>query len=67
MKIFLATWLEDNQGQTLTKTGCNNRLLSYYFLKDAPKGFLDKYSKTGTGTDEKVFNGKIKNKKGGKH
>lgn len=47
MKMYLATWLEDNQGVTLTKVGGNKRLLSFYFLQDAPAGFLQEYAKTG--------------------
>ena len=45
MKIYLATWLEDNQGETLTKINCKNRLMSYYFLKDFK--FLKQYVRTG--------------------
>ncbi len=45
MKLFFVTWLEDNQGKTLNKMGVRHRLFSYYFLKDAPKGFLGKYIK----------------------
>jgi hypothetical protein len=37
MKIYLATWLEDNQGVNLTEVGCRNRLLSYYFISQ-PQG-----------------------------
>jgi hypothetical protein len=33
MVIYFATWLEDNQGITLTKAEANNRLLSYFFLR----------------------------------
>lgn len=36
MKIYLATWLEDNQGVTLTEAGYEHRLLSYFFI-DNPK------------------------------
>jgi hypothetical protein len=32
MRVYLATWLEDNQGVTLTKAGATNRLLSFFFL-----------------------------------
>ena len=38
MKIFLATWLEDNQGLTLTKAKGMRRLLSYHFIRTDPKG-----------------------------
>lgn len=47
MNIYLATWLEDNQGKTLTKAGSDKRLLSYYFLRETPKGFLEKYINQG--------------------
>lgn len=63
MKIYLATWLEDNQGKTLTEEGNTQRLMSFYFLKEAPVDFLDKYVQTGTGTDGKVWNGKIQKEK----
>jgi len=32
MKIYLATWLEQNQGVTLTKANYINRLMSYFFI-----------------------------------
>ncbi len=47
MKIYLATWLEDNQGKTLTKVDYSNRLLSYFFLKEAKDNFLKLYVKFG--------------------
>jgi hypothetical protein len=48
MKIILATWPEFSQGVSLTKFGYQNRLLSYYFLKDvARKGWLEIYTTTG--------------------
>jgi hypothetical protein len=45
MKIYLATWmLEKSQGQTLTKLGKRERLLSYFhIISDQFK----KYIKTG--------------------
>ena len=52
MKIFLATWLEDNQGLTLSKANAKNRLLSYFFLKETSINFLKKY----------VIHGKIRKK-----
>ena len=58
MVIYLATWLEDNQGQTLTKMKCKHRLLSYYFVKDGPKDFLDEYAETGIYTLKGDKNGK---------
>ena len=30
MRIFLATWPEDNQGVGLTKAGNTNRLMSFF-------------------------------------
>ena len=55
MKIHLATWLEENQGATLTKVGAENRLMSYFFIKDfASKNFdIRKY----------VGEGKLNNRK----
>ena len=32
MKIYLATWLEQNQGVTLTKANYIKRLISYFFI-----------------------------------
>ena len=57
MKIHLATWLEENQGATLTKAGAENRLMSYFFIKDRTKNFdLRQY----------VEKGKIESKKNSK-
>jgi hypothetical protein len=47
MDIFLATWTEDNQGETLTKVDYRNRLMSYYFLKEVKPEFLPEYVETG--------------------
>lgn len=48
MKIFLATWLqEDNQGETLTKCGYEDRLVSFYFLQDESDERLLEYFATG--------------------
>ncbi len=49
MKIYLATWLEDNQGVTMTNIGVNKRLLSYFFLKETSRNFTKKYVRTGIG------------------
>jgi hypothetical protein len=46
MKIILSTWLTDRSlGQSLTKTGARNRLLSYYFLieQKITKDLLTRY------------------------
>jgi len=43
MIIYLATWAEDNQGDTLSKGRCKNRLLSYFFLKDLGPEWLKEY------------------------
>ena len=61
MKIYLATWLEEeSQGIALTKAKARNRLLSYFFLsgkaggKNRGKGIdLLQYIKTGIGIDKK--------------
>ena len=34
MKIFFATSIEDNKGDTLTRMGAKNRLLSYILFKN---------------------------------
>jgi hypothetical protein len=57
MKIYLATWTEDNQGETLSKAGVEHRLMSYYFLKEAKESFLPQYVKEG-----KVMRGKDESK-----
>jgi len=46
MKIYLATWLEDNQGVSLTNAGCESRLLSYFFVSQG-KFDVRTYIKTG--------------------
>lgn len=43
MRIYLATWMEDNQGRSLQKIGYRNRLMSFFFLKDTEKNILKKY------------------------
>lgn len=50
MEIHFATWLFDRTlGNALTKKGGKNRLLSYYFLKEAntTNAQLKEYVKTG--------------------
>ena len=48
MKIFLATWLEDNQGKSLTENNNVRRLMSYYFIKTGSKNFdLKRYVEGG--------------------
>ncbi len=46
MNIYLATWLEDSQRESLTKAKSKNRLMSYYFIS---QGAFDikKYVTTG--------------------
>lgn len=34
MRIYLATWLEDNQSVSLTKVKAMCRLMSFFFLRD---------------------------------
>lgn len=46
MKIYFATWVEKNQGISLTKLQAFKRLLSYYFLSDG-KNDLKHYSDNG--------------------
>jgi len=47
MKVYLATWLEDSQGQGLTRVGNVNRLLSYFFVMDKGRNLLRKYARRG--------------------
>lgn len=49
MIIYLATWLEDSQGESLSKSNGKHRLLSFYFIKEAKKGLFDltQYVETG--------------------
>lgn len=52
MRIFLATWLEDNQGVSLTNQNVKNRLMSFFFLrqmKGDTKQFIKRYVTTGIG------------------
>jgi hypothetical protein len=43
MKIFLATWAEDNQGRAMSLVGCKHRLMSYYFLSKERESFTKEY------------------------
>ena len=48
MRIFHSTWLEKNQGVTLTAMNHERRLISYWFLKDIKdKKELETYIETG--------------------
>ena len=42
MRIYLASWTEENQKTSLDKMGYDTRLLSYFFIREA-KDFLFKY------------------------
>jgi hypothetical protein len=50
MNIYFATWLEGNQGVTLTIAQAQKRLMSYFFLKDVEDkdAFFDSYINHGT-------------------
>jgi hypothetical protein len=51
MKIYPVTWLgEKSQGETLTKTGAKNRLVSFHFLQEQgmTQEHLKEYIETGT-------------------
>ncbi len=61
MIIYLATWAEDDQGETLTKVGNKQRLMSYYFLKDVNNKFLMEYITNGFSN---IKGGRHENKKG---
>lgn len=47
MKIYLATWIEENQGVSLSKQGARQRLMSYFFIRDMARSYLTKYIKNG--------------------
>lgn len=49
MIIYLATWFEDNNGDTLSNANISNRLVSYYKLATSPSllNGLSEYIKTG--------------------
>ena len=47
MKVYLATWVEDNQGESLTDEGADKRLLSYWFVKDLPGNDFRRYAGAG--------------------
>ena len=49
MIVYLATtWLEDNQGESLSKIGSKYRLMSYYFLRVSKDPLLlEKYTSSG--------------------
>ena len=45
MKIYFATWTEENQRWSLDKKKARRRLLSYYFIKDEAANYLKRYFK----------------------
>jgi hypothetical protein len=48
MIVYLATWLEDNQGESLSKIDSKYRLMSYYFLRVSKDPLLlEKYTSSG--------------------
>jgi hypothetical protein len=47
MKIYLATWTEQNQGVSLNALKKRDRLISYYFLQDVPPEWVEIYVRTG--------------------
>jgi len=51
VRIFLATWLEENQGVSLTKQNAKHRLMSYYFLRTLKNdpNYIKRYVETGIG------------------
>lgn len=53
-KIYLATWLlEQQQSTVLTKAGGNTRLLSFYHSKETPSKKIKRYVLTGLITNQK--------------
>jgi len=61
MRIYFATWLEGDQGVTLTKVKASRRLMSYYFLRDATRDFVENYVRDGFYKGGKSENRKRKN------
>ncbi len=53
MRVYLATWTEQSQGETLTKYEIENRLLSFFFLKDCSEEWLENYFNYGVGLKNK--------------
>jgi hypothetical protein len=49
MRVFLATWLEDSQGESLTKAKGEHRLLSYFFVREKGKKLFDLIQYVDTG------------------
>jgi len=50
MKFYLVTAAQcDDQGEAMNKVGCQNRLLSYYYLQKGRPGLLEDYAKRGYG------------------
>jgi hypothetical protein len=48
MICLFATWPEVTyQGLVLTRMGARNRLISYFYLRDAPKDTLKRYAREG--------------------
>jgi len=48
MKFLFTSWpTVAYQSVTLTSVEANNRMLSFYFLRDLPRGFLKRYLDEG--------------------
>jgi hypothetical protein len=60
MRIFLSTWTEQSQGETLNEVGVENRLLSFFFLQDVNDEWLESYFENGIGKG--IVNKKIKDR-----
>ena len=60
MKLVFATSL--GHSDLLNEMGVDVRLLSYFYLRDAPKNFLEVYVKTGTYTADDNPNPRRKRK-----
>ena len=59
MRIYLATWLEDNQGISLTKVSARHRLMSFFFIRSGKIKFsLLKYIRYGIAVIGKKGEGK---------
>lgn len=46
MKIYLATWTEENQKKSLNRMNCLTRLLSFFFVKNEHKGWIRDYAES---------------------
>lgn len=48
MKVLMVAATDVRLNGILNEVGFNDRLISYWFIKSKPAGFLDEYTSTGT-------------------